>query len=262
MTDDKDDILYAVQDGIATVTINRPKSRNALTFAMYRRLKTICDGIDRDDTVKAAVVTGAGDKAFAAGTDIAEFRAFKSGRDAIQYEKDVEVTLSAVERLRVPTIAAIRGVCTGGGAAIAGCCDLRIAARDMKIGYPVARTLGNCISLTNYARFSALIGSARVKDIIFRARLIEADEALSIGLVTELVDDPVHLMARALDIAKAVAGNAPLTIRATKQALLRLRPPIPEGADDDLVLMCYESDDFREGMDAFLNKRPPDWRGR
>ena len=262
MANGNNDIFYAVDEGIATVTINRPNARNALTFAMYERLAALCQEIDGDDAIKAVVVTGAGDKAFAAGTDISEFRAFRSGQDAIRYEKSVEVTLSAIERLRVPTIAAIRGVCTGGGAAIAGCCDLRVAARDVKIGYPVARTLGNCISLTNYARFSALIGAARVKDIIFRARLIEADEALSIGLVTELVDDPTQLVARALGMARTVAGNAPLTIRATKEALLRLRPSFPEGADDDLVLMCYESDDFKEGMDAFLNKRSPKWRGR
>jgi enoyl-CoA hydratase/carnithine racemase len=161
----------------------------------------------------------------------------------------------------VPTIAAIQGACTGGGAGIAVCCDLRIAAGNARFGFPVARTLGNCLSTGNYARLAALLGPARVKDMIFRARLVEAPEALDIGLVAEVVADPAALMPRALELAKLVASHAPLTLQATKEALLRLRPTMPAGSGEDLILMCYMSQDFREGMNAFLSKRAPRWQG-
>jgi enoyl-CoA hydratase/carnithine racemase len=115
--------------------------------------------------------------------------------------------------------------------------------------------------MSNYARFTALIGAARVKDLIFTARLVEAEEAHAIGLVNEVVDGPEALMVRAQELAKTVAGHAPLTLQATKQALLRLRATIPRGEGDDLIVMCYMSRDFREGMEAFLNKRPPTFAG-
>ena len=255
------DILYEVRDGIATVTFNRPQARNAFTFAMYERLAEICAAVDEDRSVRAMILTGAGGKAFAAGTDISQFRAFDTPEDALGYETRIDRVLSALERCRVPTIAAVAGACTGGGAGIAGCCDLRIATSDARFGFPIARTLGNCLSMSNYARFTALIGAARVKDLIFTARLVEAAEAHAIGLVNEVVPDAEALMSRAQEIARTVAGHAPLTLQATKEALRRLRPSIPRGEGDDLILMCYMSRDFREGMDAFLNKRPPNFAG-
>jgi enoyl-CoA hydratase len=257
-----DELLYQVRDGVAYLTFNRPQARNALTFAMYDRLAEICAQVNDDRAIRAMVLTGAGDKAFAAGTDISQFRAFDKNQDALDYEARIDRSLGAVERCRVPTIAAIQGACTGGGAGIAACCDLRIAARSARFGFPVARTLGNCLSMQNYARLAALLGPARVKDIIFRARLIEADEALAIGLVSELVEDGPALGQRAEALARQVASHAPLTLRATKEALYRLRPRIAHGEGDDLVLMCYMSEDFREGIDAFLNKRQPAWKGR
>ncbi len=168
--------------------------------------------------------------------------------------------LTALESCKLPTIAAIQGACTGGGAGIAAACDLRIAAANARFGFPVARTLGNCLSMGNYARLCALVGAGRVKDLIFNARLVDAPEAHAIGLVTEVVD-AANLMQRAEEVARAVASRAPLTLRATKQALLRLQPRIPRGEGDDLVVMCYMSKDFREGMDAFFAKRPPQFRG-
>ncbi|MGQ0547855.1 MAG: enoyl-CoA hydratase/isomerase family protein [Betaproteobacteria bacterium] len=255
------DLLYEVRDGIARVTFNRPQARNALTFAMYERLAEVCGIANEDRSIRAMLLTGAGDKAFAAGTDISQFRAFDKPQDALDYEARIDRVLGALERCRVPTIAAIQGACTGGGAGIAVCCDLRIAAPGARFGFPVARTLGNCLSSGNYARLAALIGPARVKDMIFRARLVEADEALAIGLVGELVAEPAALMPRALELAQLVASHAPLTLQATKEALLRLRPAMPKGAGEDLILMCYMSRDFREGMEAFLNKRPPRWQG-
>ena len=256
------ELLHEVREGVAFVTFNRPHARNALTFAMYDRLAEICSATNEDRSIRAMVLTGAGDKAFAAGTDISQFRAFEKEQDALDYEARIDRVLGALERCRVPTIAAIQGACTGGGAGIAACCDLRIAAKSARFGFPVARTLGNCLSMQSYARLAALLGPARVKDIVFQARLIEADEALRIGLVGELVEDGAALMARAEEVARQVASHAPLTLQATKEALLRLRPTIPHGEGDDLVLMCFLSEDFREGMDAFLNKRKPVWKGR
>ena len=260
-TETAQDLLYEVRDGIAHVTFNRPQARNALTFAMYERLAEVCGIANEDRSIRAMLLTGAGDKAFAAGTDISQFRAFDKPQDALDYEARIDRVLGALERCRVPTIAAIQGACTGGGAAIAVCCDLRVAAGNARFGFPVARTLGNCLSTGNYARLAALLGPARVKDMIFRARLVEAPEALAIGLVGEVVQDAAALMPRALELAQLVASHAPLTLQATKEALLRLRPTMPAGSGEDLILMCYMSQDFREGMDAFLNKRAPRWQG-
>ena len=256
------ELLHEVRDGIAYLTFNRPQARNALTFAMYDRLAEICAQANADRSIRAMVLTGAGDKAFAAGTDISQFRAFDKEQDALDYEARIDRVLGALEGCRVPTIAAIQGACTGGGAGIAACCDLRIAAKSARFGFPVARTLGNCLSMQSYARLAALLGPARVKDMVFRARLIEAEEALAIGLVGELVEDGTALQQRAEELARQVASHAPLTLQATKQALLRLRPKIPHGEGDDLVLLCYMSEDFREGMEAFLHKRKPAWKGR
>ena len=256
-----DELLYEVRDGIAHVTFNRPQARNALTFAMYERLAAVCAEVDADRSIKAMLLTGAGDRAFAAGTDISQFRAFKTPEDALEYEARIDRVLGAVERCRVPTIAAIAGAATGGGAGIAAACDLRIAAANLRFGFPVARTLGNCLSMNNYARLSALIGPARVKDLVFTARLIEAPEAHAIGLVSEVLPDPASLADRAAALAALVASHAPLTLQATKEALRRLRDPAASTGDKDLILMCYMSSDFREGMDAFLTKRPPVWRG-
>jgi enoyl-CoA hydratase len=256
-----DDLLYEIRDGIARVTFNRPEARNALTFDMYERLAAICAEVEKDRSIRAMLLTGAGDRAFAAGTDISLFRAFKTPEDALAYEARLDRVIRAVEECRVPTIAAIAGACTGGGAGIAAACDLRIGASNAKFGFPIARTLGNCLSMTNYARLAALIGVARVKDIIFTARLVDAAEAQAIGLLSEVVAEPSALLKRAEAVALLVAGHAPLTLRATKEALRRLRPAIPPGEGDDLVLMCYMSLDFREGMDAFLAKRTPQWRG-
>jgi enoyl-CoA hydratase len=164
-----------------------------------------------------------------------------------------------IERCRVPTVAAIAGACTGGGAAIAASCDLRIAAANARFGFPIARTLGNCLSMSNIARLSALVGPARVIEMIFTARLFSANEASSVGLVTEVLPNHDALMARAAELAALVGSHAPLTMRATREALRRLRDSLPP--DGDLIRLCYTSEDFKEGMTAFLTKRTPVWRG-
>jgi enoyl-CoA hydratase len=241
-----DELLYDQRDGIGHITFNRPQARNALTFPMYERLAEIaaCPG-----DVRALIIAGAGEKAFAAGTDINQFRAFSR----------IDRVLGTLERCPVPTIAAIAGACTGGGAAIAAACDLRIAADNARFGFPIARTLANCLSMSNLARLSALVGSARVIEMIFTARLFSATEALSIGLVTEVLPDQPSLETRAVELATLLAGHAPLTMRATKEALRRMRENLPP--DEDLIRLCYTSRDFKEGMDAFLTKRAPSWQG-
>ncbi len=253
-----EELLFDTADGIGRVTFNRPAQRNALTWAMYDGLVEAIERVDADGTLRALIITGAGEKAFAAGTDIGQFRSFNSPADAIGYEQRIDRVLTILENCRVPTIAAIAGACTGGGAAIAACCDLRIAAQGARFGFPIAKTLGNCLSMANLARLSALIGAARVKEVIFTARLIEAEEAQRIGLVSEIVAADT-LAARADALAHTVAGLAPLTLRSTKMALRKLQGSVVE--DEELILMCYQSADFREGMDAFLAKRPPVWQG-
>jgi len=258
---EQSDILFDVRDGIGRVTFNRPQARNAFTFEMYERVAEICQDADKNRAIKVLIFTGAGDKAFAAGTDINQFRAFSTPQDAIDYEARNDRVLGVLEKCRVPTIAAIAGVCTGGGAAIAACCDLRIGTRTARFGFPIARTLGNCLSMANYGRLAGLLGPARVKDIIFTARLVEAQEALALGLLSEVVEDAATLQRRADEIAAMLASHAPLTLRATKEAMRRLQPSLSADEGEDLILMCYMSKDFREGLDAFLTKRTPQWVG-
>src|SRR3712207_5924590 len=192
-----EDLLYEVRDGIGFATLNRPQARNALTFPMYERLAALCAEVAEDPAVRALVVTGAGDKAFAAGTDISQFREFRTAEDALAYEARVDRVLTAIEGCPKPTIAAIAGACTGGGAAIAAVCDMRLGTADARIGFPIAKTLGNCLSMANYARLAALIGPARVIDLVYTARLVGAEEARSIGLLSEVLPDPAALLARA-----------------------------------------------------------------
>ncbi|MGA2892947.1 MAG: enoyl-CoA hydratase/isomerase family protein [Xanthobacteraceae bacterium] len=256
-----DDIIFDLRDGIGRVTFNRPQARNAFTFAMYERLAEICQQANADRAFKVLVFQGAGDKAFAAGTDINQFRAFTTPEHALEYESRIDRVLTQLEQCRVPTIAAINGACTGGGAGIAACCDLRIGTKTTKMGFPIARTLGNCLSMSNISRLTALIGPARVKDLIFTARLVGAEEAAGVGLLSEVVEDIPALQRRADELAVLIAGHAPLTLNATKQALVRLQRRLTREEGEDLILMCYMSKDFREGLDAFLNKRPPQWRG-
>jgi enoyl-CoA hydratase len=255
------DLLFEVRNGIGHATFNRPQARNAFTFEMYERLAHICEQADKDRSIKVLVLQGAGDKAFASGTDINQFRAIKTPEHAIEYESRLDRVLATLEQCRVPTIAAIAGACTGGGAGIAACCDLRVGTKTTRFGFPIARTLGNCLSMSSVSRLAALIGPARVKDLIFTARLVGAEEAARVGLLNEVVEDLPALQQRVEELATLIAANAPLTLRATKQALARLQRRLSREEGEDLILMCYMSRDFREGLDAFLNKRQPQWAG-
>lgn len=235
-----------------------------MTFAMYDRLGEIAREANEDDSLRCLVLTGAGDKAFVAGTDISQFKSFKTEADAIEYEERMEREIGPLGRVRVPTIAAIRGACTGGGFAIAGSCDLRIGSPSARLGIPIARTLGNCLSMASLNLLVELMGPARAKEMLFTARLIEAPEAKEIGLLNEVVESEETLLPRAQALAEQIAGNAPLTIRAVKEGVRRIleqrRLDPKEGRD--LIVACYMSEDFREGMSAFLEKRKPQWRGR
>ena len=256
-----EDLIYTVNDGIGRITFNRPQARNAMTFAMYERLAGICQAANTDRSIKVLILTGAGDKAFASGTDISQFRVFKTAQDALDYEARIDRVFTALEACRVPTIAAIAGACTGGGAGLAACCDMRIGTASARIGFPIARTLGNCLAMSNISRLMALLGPARTKDIIFTARLVEAPEALAVGLLNEVVPDIETLHRRADELARLLASHAPLTLEVTKEAVRRLRPNLTREEGEDLILKAYMSADFREGMEAFLSKRKPAWRG-
>src|SRR5205085_10139743 len=229
-----EEILFQIgDDGIAWLTFNRPEARNAMTFAMYERLGEICRA--PDPRMKVMILRGAGDKAFVSGTDISQFRAFRTAEDAVRYEKKMDDVFDALEDLKVPTIAAIQGACTGGGAGIAAACDLRLGAPSAKFGFPIARTLGNTLSTRNYARVAALIGVARTKDIVLLARLMDAQEMRAAGLLNEITTED-GLYARADEMAHTVAEHAPITIRTAKQELNRIvRHWAPPGSSQHVV---------------------------
>ena len=249
------------ENGIAWVTFDRPEARNAMTFAMWAQLRDIAVDLDGDAAVKVVVFTGSGTAAFIAGTDIAEFRAFRGADDGVAYEARMEAVIVALEAIRVPTIAAIGGACTGGGVSVAASCDLRLGAPATQIGVPIARTLGNCISVRNLARVAEIVGLDAAKALLLTGKLLDASEAHRLGFLHEIVERDDALHARAAALAEGLLGLAPLTLRATKAMARRLRDAAPMPDDEDLIRLCYSSSDFREGLTAFLDKRRPRWTG-
>ncbi|MBI2755110.1 MAG: enoyl-CoA hydratase/isomerase family protein [Chloroflexi bacterium] len=255
------ELLYERQGAIAYLTFNRPEARNALTWAMYEGLYDACAWVEKDERVRVLVLRGAGDRAFVAGTDISQFTAFTGPEQALEYERNANRYMSRVETLPKPTIAMLRGYCVGGGAAIAMACDLRLASPDVKFGVPIARTLGNMLSNQNLARMIDLIGPARTKELLFTARFIEAEEGRAIGLFNHVVE-PEQIAERTHAVAEQLAANAPLTLRATKESVRRILAARRIEESDDLILMAYMSEDFKEGVASFLEKRAPRWQGR
>jgi enoyl-CoA hydratase/carnithine racemase len=255
------DLKYERRGAVALLTFDRPDARNAMTWDMYQGLFDACEHVDADERVRVLVLRGAGDKAFVAGTDISQFKQFTTPQHAIEYEKSQNRNVGRLEATKKPTIAMIRGFAVGGGASIALACDLRIAATDAKIGVPIAKTLGNTLSISALARIVDHLGPARTKELLFTARLIGAEEGRAAGIFNEVVE-PAELEGRTLEVAEQIAANAPLTIRTVKEGVRRLLDQAHIDEAEDLVQLAYQSEDFKEGVDSFLNKRPPRWKGR
>jgi enoyl-CoA hydratase/carnithine racemase len=252
-------VHLSVENGIASVLIDRPEARNAMTWAMYEALGRICDELASRPDVRVTLLRGAGGEAFVAGTDIEQFQAFEGGLDGIAYEKTIDQRIGQIERLPMPTVAIVDGWAIGGGLAIAAACDFRIAAPTASFGVPIARTLGNCLSMANTARVVAAFGVARAKRMLVLADLISAQEAFDCGFLTGIAD--AHALDAAADkLCSRLERLAPVTQRVSKEAIRRVvAQTVPEG--DDLVAACYGSRDFKIGVSAFLDKQKPDWTG-
>ena len=242
------DVTYERRGPAAWVTFDRPEAHNAMTFAMYDRLLEHCETVDGDEDVKVMVLRGAGGRAFVAGTDIRQFAEFKSAQDGLVYEARIDTVLDRLEAVRKPTIALVDGFAMGSGLALSAACDLRVLTPAAKFGMPIARTVGNCLSMGNYARLAQALGAARLKDVIFLARPIGPDEALAIGFAGAVVEDAE---AHVTELCERLADYSPTTLWVTKEALRRART-VPQG--DDLVLEAYGSPGFRSNVARFLER--------
>lgn len=255
-----DDLLVQRDGPVLTVIFNRPDKHNAMTQGMYDALAQACEEANLDPGLRAMVLTGAGETAFVAGTDISAFLGFEAGADGVRYERRITEVLDALEQVRVPTIAAIAGHCLGGGLAIATACDMRLATPESTFGYPIARTLGNCLSARTLSSLTDSIGAARAKALLLLARPMGAEEALAAGFVADLVPGP-QLPEHVARLTDRLVQHAPLTMWATKE-LLRRNRAAAAAEDSDVLESVYGSADFHDGVRDFLAKRPHTWTGR
>lgn len=252
------------KDAIATVVFNRPLMRNAISLAMWQEIARVTEALGKEPGVRALVYRGAGTEAFASGADISEFKEVRKDIQTAQaYSKETDAAYQAIRRCPKPTAAMIFGFCMGGGVGIAMSCDLRFAAEGAKFGIPAAR-LGIIYGLESIRQLVELVGPACAKDILFSARTFDAQEALAIGFVNRLLP-AAELEVYTYDYLKKVAANAPLSVRGAKVIVEAL---VEDGGASQrrrirrLVLQAYESQDYKEGTRAFLEKRPPRFEGR
>ncbi len=259
------DRLIAQKEGaIGWIVFNNPARHNATSYEMWQSLPLVLDAYARDAEVRVVVLKGAGEKAFSAGADISQFKEKRTGAEAVkEYNAAADNANKALRECPKPTIAMIRGYCIGGGTAIAVGCDIRIAAEDARFGVPAAK-LGLGYRFEGIKRLAEIVGPSSAAEIFFTARQFTAQEALQMGLVNRVV--PVaELESRTLDYAGTIAENAPLTVGSVKRALIEY---MKDPAQRDLALCqrmveaCYESEDYREGQAAFMEKRKPQFKGR
>jgi enoyl-CoA hydratase/carnithine racemase len=260
-----DQILTHTADGVGWLTLNNPARRNAISLEMWRGIGAAIQAFREDDAVRVVVMRGAGGKAFASGADISEFDQHRA--NAEQRKDYGAVAAHAHDEMRLldkPLIALIQGFCVGGGLAVALYADIRFATPASRFAIPAAK-LGLGYEYGGIAALARLIGPSAARDVLFSARLIEADEALRLGLINFVVSDE-EIEARVTRYAQAIAGNAPLTVRAAKAAVNAFEhPPLSEASDARLralVDACFDSEDYAEGRRAFAEKRPPRFRGR
>lgn len=243
-------------DRLATITVDRPEARNAMTLDMYAALLDALAEVRGAKGVRALVFSG-NVKAFIAGTDISEFTRFTSGADGLAYEARVEEVVSAVESIPVPTMAVIRGAAAGGGLVIAAACDLRLMSTTARVGVPIARTVGNCLSTRNLQRLERAFGPGPVRQMLFGSEMLDAAQCERAGFATWVVDES-EIETQLGDKLGAIVTGAPLTHGATKAALARLAGG--DLSDSDIIEQIYGSADFREGVSAFMAKRRPEWK--
>jgi enoyl-CoA hydratase/carnithine racemase len=259
MTDDVGAVRFERRGAVAVITFERASARNAMTWAMYDELDDALDRAAALPDLRVVVLRGTGGH-FVSGTDIAQFTVFSSGNDGLAYEHRLEMVVAKLESMRVATIAAVQGFAAGAGLVLAAACDLRVCTPDARFGVPIAKTVGNALSLENMRRLLTMLGVARTKAMLISADFISADEARALGFIGSVVE-PDAFEAAVDALATRVAAHAPLTVQTTKEAVRRIVSGAL-GDGDDLVHRAYDSEDFREGVRAFIEKREPRWQGR
>ena len=246
-----------IDGNVARVIFNNPAARNALTWPMYEELKTICDSLAKNPDIRVVIFKGAGDKAFVSGSDIQQFVDLKENE---AYEIAVDHIFASLQQLPMPTIAMIEGLAVGSGLLMATACDFRISTPDARFGIPVAKTLGNCLSPSNLSWLAAHLGVPTAKKMLLTAELIKAHALLDSGFIYQTAEAS-DIQATTDALAKKLAALAPITQKASKLALARLlQNNLPDCTD--LMRETYNSKDFREGVNAFLEGRTPKWIGK